>query len=122
MTIASAIAGARTTLQRIEGKTVTFTDGTNEVDVTAVPVQVEVELVDAEGLPTLVTMRDYTMVLAADLVLDGSTVKPTHGHQIQETIGGSIVTHDVSPVPGEGCTRWQDPGHTVLRIHTREVN
>jgi len=64
--------------------------------------------------------RDF-LIVAADLVLSGSPVKPVRGDTIKQNIGGTIFTYEVFPYNGEQPYRWSDTYRNRFRVHTKLI-
>jgi len=102
-------------------KTVTYKRGDSSVQIAATPGSTVARLPDAYGMEIRVVMRDY-LITAADLVLDGQTVEPEPGDQVEEIIGSKTYVHEVtSPGADEPCWRYSDPYHNTIRVHTKHV-
>jgi hypothetical protein len=64
--------------------------------------------------------RDF-LILAEDLVLDGTVVLPVRGDRIRETQGGKVYVYEVVAPGNEPCWRYSDPFRKTLRIHTKHI-
>jgi hypothetical protein len=64
--------------------------------------------------------RDF-LLLAADLVLDGTSTLPQRGDRIYESQGDQTYVYEVTAPAKEPCWRYSDPYRKTLRIHTKQV-
>lgn len=112
---ASIIAQGLAAIGQAAGEAALYSRGADSVAVTAVPGRAAGDLDDAGNVVVLSSLHDW-IIKAADLVLIGATVLPKRGDRI--TVGGRVYE---TSVEGEQVYSWCDPGHTYLRIRTREV-
>ena len=82
----------------------------------------EFQVDDSSGLLTRLETRDY-LILAADMVEDGSPIVPAPGDRISETAypGAPPVTYEVMSPAGQPAWRWSDPYRQTYRIHARLI-
>ena len=102
------------------GLSVTYCRGPLMVSITGTATMHEYEVVDTDGVVTIVTSRDY-VVHAADLVLAGTTITPRGGDRITETIGGTEQTFEVMPLGGSRAFDPVDPDSVLLKVHTKKI-
>ena len=101
-------------------RTVTYTRGTDAVELSATLGATSYEVADEFGVTVEAKATDI-LVSAADLVLAGGQVQPEPGDQVHVTIGDEVHVFEVMDLGGAGHWRPSDPyGHT-LRIHTKLV-
>lgn len=58
------------------------------------------------------------LIDAADIVIEGATMKPQPGHAIIDASGDSTVEYIVTELGNEPCCRFMDRRQTKYRIHT----
>lgn len=102
------------------GTSITYQRGVDTVTITATATLHEYEVVDQDGLSTMVLSRDY-LVHAADLVLGGAEIAPRAGDQITETIGGVACSFEVMPLGMKKEYEPVDKDGLLLLIHTKKV-
>ena len=105
-------------------RSVLYSRGEDSVELLATPGRSVFEQVADFGIQQRHEVRDF-LVIAADLVLDGSTVEPAEGDEIRDTVGASVLVYMVQ-APGvagssEPAFRYSDPYRRTLRIHTRHT-
>ena len=66
--------------------------------------------------------RDYLIEVADFAAAFGSSVKPSNGDRIAETINGVACVFEVKPPSGETGWRFSDNTRTVYRVHTKRVS
>jgi len=103
------------------GLSVTYYRGQSSVSITATASMHRYEVIDTDGIVTVVTSRDY-VVHAADLVVGGTTITPRAGDTIKETIGGTERTFEVMPLGAEAAYEPVDPDSVLLTVHTKKIN
>jgi len=103
------------------GLSIMYYRGQASVSVTATASMHRYEILDTDGIVTVVTSRDY-VVHAADLVIAGSTVTPRAGDTIKETIGSTVHTFEVMPLGAEAAYEPVDPDSVLLTVHTKKIN
>lgn len=106
-------------LQSHAGRSVTYTQlGQAAIDdITATRAVEEVQIVDAQGMPTVVTVSAW---LIASTDLDGIT--PKRGDTVTETTsGGDVVIWEVAPRPNGPLWQYEDAGRNMLRVYAVEV-
>ncbi len=101
-------------------RTVTYQRGVDTVDVLASIGRTTFELDDGYGVLQKFESRDF-LILADDLVLNGSTVLPQRGDRIQETQAGTTYTYEVLAPGKEPVFRFSDAYRKTLRIHTKQI-
>jgi len=117
----SAIAEAAAGLLAVAGTSVTYSRGASSVAVTGVPARSLFEVDNGvDELREQVESLDW-LFEAADLVLASVTVTPQRGDKIAQAVGSETLTFEVLDIPNEGCYRWSDPQHTLIRVHARLV-
>jgi hypothetical protein len=115
------ITAAAERLIDTSGDAVTFRRGDAEVLITALPVDPEYDLLTGEGIRVRGERKDF-LVMSGDLILDEEIVTPARGDLLVDTLNGSEVTYECVDDDSEGPFIYEDPGRTVLRIHTRKIN
>ena len=109
-------------LQSHAGQTVTYSRSGASVEVTATVGQSEYEASDVENYHTTIKMRDY-IVNAADLVINGSAIKPQRGDQIRQVVDGETKVYEVLPPSSNSDVYENRDGREVIyRIHTKLVD
>lgn len=120
-----AAIGLQTLRESHAAVTIEYTrdDGSAEISVelTASVGEPPAAVMDASGLVTEYTSRDY-LIRASLLVLGGQQVLPQSGDRIVETIGSVESEFVVTSQGGEKPWRWSDPARTTLRVHTKQVS
>lgn len=101
-------------------RTVTYERGASSVEVPATLGRTLFEQVDRMGLVQRTESRDF-LVLAADLVLDGSEATPKAGDRIRDAAGSAVQLYEVMAPGSEPPFRYSDPYRRTLRIHTKHV-
>jgi hypothetical protein len=101
-------------------RTVTYQRGADTVDVPASIGRTTFEVDDGYGIVQKWESRDF-LILAADLVLNGSQTLPQRGDRIQETQAGTTYTYEVLAPGKEPAWRYSDPYRKTLRIHTKQI-
>jgi hypothetical protein len=102
------------------GVDITYRRGSDTVAITATATLHEYQIVDQDGIATVVISRDY-IVHAADLVLDGAEIAPRAGDQIVETIRSVATTFEVMPLGERRECELVDQDGLLLLIHTKKV-
>ena len=101
---------------------VTYRRGAQQVVLKATAGRTEAEATDDEGGVLRIESRDF-IVQAADLVLGGTRTLPELGDLIELTDSQGVVhRYELMTLGVEGHWRWSDPYHTLLRIHTKEID
>ena len=101
-------------------RSVTYQRGEVAVEVPASIGRTTFEIDDGYGLIQKFESRDF-LILATDLVLDGSQTLPERGDRIQETEGAKTFTYEVLAPGKEPPWRYSDPYWKTLRIHTKQI-
>jgi hypothetical protein len=114
---ASWLAGK---LQAAAGRSVTLHWRNKSVAVTGTVTLQQYEVVDENGLTTLVESWDWTFT-AAELLLDGQSVRPTKGYWLSETLNSEEVRYDVMPVGSKPPTETVDAFETLVVVHTKRA-
>ena len=102
-------------------RTVTYKRGVDSVSLAATIGRTIFEIDNGHGVLERIESRDY-LVLAIDLVLDGSPVVPQRGDRIRETQNGTTYVYEVMSPGKEPEWRWSDPYRKTLRIHTKQID
>lgn len=97
---------------------VVYGRGAETVTVNAIIGRTEFDAADEYGITIRTESRDY-LILAADLILDGSVVLPERGDTITETDGDFTLVYEVLPIGNQPHWRYSDPFRKRLRIHTK---
>lgn len=99
----------------LSGSSITYSrPGVGSVTIDAIPGESSHEIERDNTIIDEVRSRDF-LVVASDLVIDGSTITPERHDTITE--GGE--TYTVLAVGGEAHWRWTDPTKAMIRIHTK---
>lgn len=115
--IESGLSWLRTQRKAQMGRTVVYSRGDDEVEVTATPGQTIVRLSQGAGVEIRERIQDW-IIDVADLVLDGAAVEPREGDRITES--GNVF--EVMKPPGqEPPWRYTDSYRAAYRIHVKEV-
>lgn len=101
-------------------KTVTYTRGTDSVDLAATIGKTVFEVEKGFGLMERTEARDY-LVTTSDLRLADAAASPRAGDRISETQGSLTFIYEVMAPANEPVWRYSDPGRKTLRIHTKLV-
>jgi hypothetical protein len=101
--------------------TVQYVRGSRSVEVSATIGKTTFEVDDGYGVLVCHQSRDF-LILAADLVLDGTMAIPQRGDRIQETQSGTTFVYEVSAPGKEPCWRYSDAFRKTLRIHTKQID
>lgn len=103
------------------GTTVVLARGAQSTaGVAAEPYQHEYTVEEADGLVTVMSIRDF-VISVEDYVIGGSVVAPQRGDRITETIEGTAYVFEVSPLPGRPAAQWTDTDGGSWLIHTKKV-
>ena len=107
-------------LEGAAGRDVTYTRGDESVSLSAVPAEVDIEALDAGGMPIRAHLTDW--ILRADqLVLAGQPVQPEAGDRIRAARGVRFVTYEVMSLGDLKHFEPMDPDYALLRVHTKQV-
>ena len=101
-------------------RTVSYQRGADTAQVLASIGRTTFEIDDGYGLVQKFESRDF-LILASDLVLEGSSTLPQRGDRIQETEGSTTFTYEVLAPGKEPAWRYSDPYRKTLRIHTKQI-
>jgi hypothetical protein len=107
-------------LQVAAGRSVTLHWRNKSVPVTGTVTLQQYEVVDENGLTTLVESWDWTFT-AAELLLDGQLVRPTKGYWLSETLNSEEVRYDVMPVGNKPPTETVGAFETRVVVHTKRA-
>jgi hypothetical protein len=102
-------------------QTVCYVRGSRSVNLPATIGKTTFEVDDGYGVLVRHESRDF-LVLAADLVFDGTPMLPERGDRIRETQAGQVFTYEVTAPGKEPCWRYSDAYRKTLRIHTKQVD
>lgn len=117
MTLRELVTGALEVIRDVGGETITYSDGSGSVTVTAAIGRTEFETVDMSGITERVEMRDF-LVIATDLVISASAVTPSRGH----TITWGSDTYEVMSPGREPVHEHVDQHAYMFRIHTKRTS
>lgn len=120
MSLATAIAGAFTTLQSMGGVTVTCRRGGDTASLTAVKSVHPVELDGGDGTTVAAERTDW-LIEAADYVFGGQATEPQDGDRIEQVIGSETHVYEAMPLGTEACYRRTDSHGQAFRVHTKLV-
>jgi len=107
-------------LRAIAGVTVTYSRGSDSVDVLAIAGTSTEGVVLGDGTQVRARVSDW-IVEASALELSGQQVDPMRGDTIVVTEGERINTYEVTDVAGQPCARLAEGGET-WRIHTQLID
>jgi len=101
---------------------VVYSRGAHQVELSATIGRTDFEIDSGDGFPIRTSTRDF-LIHAADLVLDGVTVKPERHDRIQETdVDGSTILYEVmTPAENEPVWSYSDAYRRRLRVHTKKL-
>jgi hypothetical protein len=99
---------------------VTYVRGDKSVALSATVGKTTFEVDDGYGVLVRHESRDF-LILAADLVLNDTSVLPQRGDRIRETQGATTFIYEVTAPGKEPCWRYSDPYRKTLRIHTMQI-
>ena len=116
MTFKSLVTQGLNTIRDVGGETVTYADGSGTVTLTAAISRTNFDVVDNEGMVERYEMRDF-LVVASDLVIGGSTVTPSRGHQITWE---SSTFEGMAPGKEPVCS-FVDQHNHMYRVHTKRT-
>lgn len=97
--------------------TVTYTRGSDSVELLATPAITSQPREDANGFPIRVESAEFILDVA-DLILGGVAVLPRVG----DTITHAGAAYDVLPEPGLDCWRYCDSDRATIRVHAKQVS
>lgn len=80
----------------------------------------EFEVDDEFGVVQRIESRDF-LILASDLVLDGTVTIPQRGDIIEKQPGTQSLQFEVTAPGKEPCWRYSDLYRQTLRIHTKFI-
>ena len=107
--------------QAFATRTVTYTRGEAQVDVSASIGKTLFEVDAGSFVAERIESRDY-LIFSADLVLDEVQVLPERGDRIRETDGEVVYVYEVLAPGSEPHFRFSDPYRKTLRVHTKLVD
>jgi len=99
---------------------VNYSRDTSAVDLVATVGKTLFRIDKGYGLTERSESRDY-LILASDLVLDGSPVLPEAGDQIREVQANTVFVYEVMAPGNEPHYRFSDAYRKTLRVHTKLV-
>lgn len=76
---------------------------------------------EAEGLITIVSIRDYVFRVDAYLIA-GRVVAPQRGDRFTETIAGEQYIFEAYPLPGMPVSQWTDTDGGSWLVHAKKVS
>lgn len=101
-------------------RTVVYQRGGESVELAATVGRTVFEQADEFGIVHRTESRDF-LVLAADLVLNGTRILPKAGDYVREPVGDQVFIYEVMAPGDEPPFRYSDPYRRTLRIHTKHV-
>lgn len=116
MGIATAVARAFRSLQKVGGMDVVYRAGDQSVPLVAVPGNRLQNRANRQAVSVLSESADWKF-LASELAIDGTPVVPKRGHRIE--VAGTTAAYEVLPVE-DRCFR-HDQYLVVIRVHTKQV-
>lgn len=111
----AVIAGYKAA-RALAGVSATYTRGANEVRIKVVQGMTQLSAEQGDGTIIITNSHDF-LILASDLVINGSTVLPLRGDTI--TVSGTVYT--VLTYGSDPQYRWMDQERKILRVHTRNT-
>lgn len=121
MSAATAIRLAAKSRQRLLGFSIRYSRGSLSVCLKAVPGKTNRDLINGDQY-TKVESRAL-LILACDLKLGGSLIKPEDQDLITATIAGVAHTFEVTPlVSGAQAWEWVDVFGVEMRVHVQKTN
>lgn len=100
-------------------QTVTYTAGVESGDVSATLGRKLLKLTDQFGVVRYEHTDMTFWIPASDMDFGSGFTEPERGHFVSRVIGGQTETYEVTPYGTEPCWMWDDPNHTLLRVHTK---
>jgi hypothetical protein len=97
--------------------TVSLSDGTYSVSLSATVGRTELQLQDASGNVIEWKSVDF-IITAADLILNSAKVQPKRGWRITRPVGSGSEVYEVQSPGNEQPWRWVDQSQVIMRIHT----
>lgn len=105
--------------QRAAGESVTYRRGPLGVGLKAVPTFPQGMLIGEDGQTLATTQHKDWLVIAAELLLDGSRITPVSGDLVEWTDPqGVLHRYEVGSIAGSEVWHWMDAAHVGLRIHS----
>ena len=93
---------------------------TLSVTVSATIGKTEFEVDDEFGVVQRIESRDF-LILASDLILNGTVTIPERGDIIEEQAGAQTLQYEVTAPGKEPCWRYSDLYRLTPRIHTKAI-
>jgi len=120
--IQSALASLKGWLPK---RTVKYQRGDLEIELEATVARTMLRYTDEHGARRFMEVRDY-LIDPSDLIpyVGGDKFEPAEGHRILDSEEGFLGerTYEVSSGGEEEVWRWTDRYHTLLRVHTVEID
>ena len=101
-------------------RNVKYQRGVEWVEVEATVARSIVEYITDAGVRVRAEVRDY-LIKPSLLELEGVTIEPRTGDIITDDNEGKEVVYKVLPDASGESWRYTDRYHTLLRVHTKEV-
>ena len=102
-------------------RVVTYARGVQSVELPATIGKTTFEVDDGYGVMVRHESRDF-LILATDLIFNGTQETPQRGDRIREAQNQQVFVYEVSAPGKEPCWRYSDPFRKTLRIHTTEID
>jgi hypothetical protein len=106
---------------RHASRAVAYARGSQSADLLATVGKTTFEVDDGYGVLVRYESRDF-LVLAVDLMLDGTPILPERGDRIRETQAGQVFVYEVTAPGKEPCWRYSDAYRKTLRIHSKQID
>jgi len=97
-------------------RTVTYSRGSTELEISAVIGQADYEIEDETGVRTVATIVDFVITDAAAFA--AAFHEPAAGDQVTD---GDVV-YEVLALPGMPAWRWATRYRRAIRVHTKELS
>lgn len=101
-------------------QSITYSRGSDTVTLNATFGKTDYEVDDEYGVRVKGETTDF-LLLADELVLDGTKELPDRGDRISVVRNAVSIVYEVVPLSGQGCYRFSDSFGKTLRIHTKQI-
>jgi hypothetical protein len=96
-------------------ETVIYKRGADSINICASFGKTDYKVEDESGFQIGGQVTDF-LFTASDLIIDGLLTLPKAGDQIQT----DSALYEAQFI-GDGCWRYRDPYHKIIRFHTKEI-
>lgn len=97
-------------------QSITYSRGALSVTIAATPSNNNLQVVDANGFSTTMSVTDFSFAASA-LTFGNGQVDPVKGDRI--VWDGRL--YEVLPVPGGECFDYYDPARAGIRVHAKVI-